>query len=220
MVHVEWVYVQTAVRLSFSFCLKKGSYGRTKSNCFLCHLGAGDLKLMCKLWRGLDIGCWRMDVTFCFVDNSWHVQSWSGKRLSCSSPAVLVSHWGRPLHVDCLCWLFWLKICKKMRKNGKGRAGVRGLNIQPKGGALEAVSNVQEDAGEINSWGKDAGMQRAIVAERRAQRVHCCLSGYSCWVIYLISVLQRKNSTLSHQGQIVELKAETGSHINVFMVVI
>lgn len=80
---------------SFSFCFKKKcSYGRTKSNCFLSHLGAGDLKLLYKHWRGLDIGCWRMGGIFCFVDNSWHVQSWSGKRLSCSAPAVLVCHWG------------------------------------------------------------------------------------------------------------------------------
>lgn len=145
---------------SFSFCFKKGSYGRTKSNHFLSHLGAGDLKLVYKPWRGLDIGYGRMDLTFCFIDNSWHVQSW--ERFSCSAPAVLICHWDWKISACRLPLLVILiENLWKRRKNGKGRVGVRGLSIQAKRGALEAVSNVQEDAGEIHSWGRDVGMQRA-----------------------------------------------------------
>lgn len=199
LVRVEWVYVQTAAGQSLSVFIKKT--GRTKSNCFLCPLGVGDLKPVYKHWRGLDIGCWRMDVTFCFSDNSWHVQNWSGKMLSCSAPAVLLCH-GCCKALACRLPLLVILMENlwKRRKNGKRRVVVKGLNIQPKRGPLEVVSNAQEDAGAVHSWGRGVGMQRESSNNGREEGPEGALMAgcYSCWVIFLISLLQRKNSHLSH----------------------
>lgn len=60
LVHVEWLCVQTAVGQSLSvFVLKKVSYGRTKSNYFLCHPGAGDLNLRSETLKG--VGYWLLE---------------------------------------------------------------------------------------------------------------------------------------------------------------
>lgn len=82
----------TKVFLLKSF-YQKTSYGRPKGNCFLCQLGVGDLKLMLYV-NDVDIGCCRMYVSFCSIEHSWHMQNWSGKRLSCSALAMIICHWG------------------------------------------------------------------------------------------------------------------------------
>lgn len=116
----------TKVFLLKSF-YQKTSYGRPKGNCFLCQLGVGDLKLMLYV-NDVDIGCCRMYVSFCSIEYSWHMQNWSGKRLSCSAPAMIICHWGwKAFALEGLpLFVILRKPWEKRGKNVKGRIAVRG----------------------------------------------------------------------------------------------